>query len=123
MASMKVLGVPSGLCWRHMASKADLEADTHASSGPYRFRTCRRRRCSCDDPFAITSLQAEVQEVPPRMFWLRHDQHALPHQGSSKGVILKFRASAFCVYSLGVLCTCSLTRSIWAFRSSVMRVL
>lgn len=41
MAEMKVLGVPSGLCWRHMASNADLEAVTHASRGPYRFRTCR----------------------------------------------------------------------------------
>ena len=40
MAAMKVLGVPSGLCWRHMASNADLEAVTHASRGPYRFRTC-----------------------------------------------------------------------------------
>ena len=39
MADMKVLGVPSGLCWRHMASNADLEAVTHASRGPYRFRT------------------------------------------------------------------------------------
>ncbi len=40
MASMKVFGVPSGLCWRHMASKADFEAVTHASSGPYKLRTC-----------------------------------------------------------------------------------
>ena len=45
MASMKVLEEPSGLCCRHMASKADLDAVTHASSGPYRFLTCGV--CTC----------------------------------------------------------------------------
>ena len=45
MASMKVLEEPSGLCCRHMASKADLDAVTHASSGPYRFLTCGVSTC------------------------------------------------------------------------------
>ena len=54
MADMKVLGVPSGLCWRHMASNADLEAVTHASRGPYRFRTCR-------DMLSVGDLLTEEQ--------------------------------------------------------------
>ena len=37
--SMNVLALPSGLCCRIMASNADLDALTQASSGPYRLRT------------------------------------------------------------------------------------
>ena len=39
MSSTNVLEVPSGLCCRTIASKADFDAVTHASRGPYSERT------------------------------------------------------------------------------------
>ena len=38
-ARTKPSGVPSGLCWRTMASQAERVACTQASSGPYSSRT------------------------------------------------------------------------------------
>lgn len=87
--STNVCTVPSGLCCRVMASNADLEAVTQASSGPYRLRTCgppsQRLAADCHDEWV------DVISGP---------------DGS-------------CTREL----TCSLTRSICAFLSSVMRVL
>ncbi len=43
MSSTNVLEVPSGLCWRTIASKADFDAVTHASRGPYSERTWAKK--------------------------------------------------------------------------------
>ena len=63
-AVMKVVTEPSELCWRTMASKADLVAVTQASSGPYRSLTCRQRLLSLLPSHACSLPQREQLSQP-----------------------------------------------------------